>query len=148
MLSKIEAENYCVRPRTWPGVFADMKSAPESSDPAAVFACAVSLWEACHARAAAQRLNLSEAYNGIDELMREIMRVANDFETWACAHVKFDQLDDVWPYLLQDRFGVACVDTVMPTELKSFSDRDFFRVALRLRLTVVRSAQRKRRRKS
>ncbi len=72
-------------------------------DPAAVFGVALSLHEA----AAVKRYNVSEAYNGADEFMRQCMRVGEVFERWACANVDFDQLDDVWPYLLQDKFHEA-----------------------------------------
>jgi hypothetical protein len=138
---KKEGENACVWLRTWPGVFADMTSALKLAtpvpDPAAVFACASSLWRACHKRAEEERLNLSEAYNGIDELMREVMRVANQFEAWACGHVDFNQLDDVWPYLLEDKFGDACMDAVFAAHVKSFDDEDCLRVALRLQFPVI-----------
>jgi hypothetical protein len=67
-------------------------------DPAAVFAAAFSLWEACQACANRDAgLNLSECYNGMDQFMREVMRVGNFFESWSCGHVDFDQPPDVWP---------------------------------------------------
>ncbi len=106
-------------------------------DPAAVFAMASSLWSACHERARCEELNLSEAYNGIDELMRVVMRIANQFEAWACAHVNFDETTDVWPYLLEDKFGATCIDAVGLTALASFGDRDCLRVAMRLQLPVI-----------
>jgi len=30
--------------------------------------------------------------------MREVMRVANQFENWACRNVNFDEFNEVWPY--------------------------------------------------
>ena len=72
-----------------------------SADTAAVFAAAHSLWEAIQKRArAAPEINLSDCYSGMDQLMREVMRIANQFEEWACQHVEFNELTDVWPYLL------------------------------------------------
>lgn len=110
--------------------------AAESPDPAAIFAIATSLWVECHARAATDpSLNLSEAYSGIDELMRQVMRVGTQFETWACTHVKFNELTEVWPYLLEDRFGKECLSILRPDRLTDFDDHDCRRVAARLRLT-------------
>lgn len=61
-------------------------------DPAPVFACALSLREACLKSAEANsQLNLSDCYNGMDEFMREMMRIGNLFEAWACEHVAFDR---------------------------------------------------------
>ena len=109
----------------------------EQLDPAAVFACALSLREACLKSAKANpQLNLSDSYNGMDEFMREMMRVSNLFEAWACAHVVFDELNDVWPYLMEDKFGDACLDFMLPSALAELDDSDCLRVALRLRLPV------------
>lgn len=109
----------------------------EQVDPAAVFACAKSLHDACFARANADPgLNLSEAYQGIDSFMREVMRVGEMFENWACRHVAFDNLTDVWPYLLADRFGDACLETMDADSLRSFDSDDCLRVAIKLRLPL------------
>ena len=109
----------------------------EQLDPAAVFACALSLREACLKSADANpQLNLSESYNGMDEFMRELMRIANLFEAWACAHVAFDELGEVWPYVVEDRFGEACLESILPSALAAFDDSDCLRVALRLRLPI------------
>lgn len=69
--------------------------------------------------------------------MRELMRVANLFESWACAHVAFEELSEVWPYLLETRFGNACLELVRPTALNQFSLDDCLLVAMRLRLPVL-----------
>lgn len=109
----------------------------DQPDPAAVFACALSLREACLKCAKADsQLNLSDCYNGIDEFMREMMRVGNLFEAWACAHVAFDELNDVWPYLMEDKFGDACLEFMLPSTMAEFDDSDCLRVALRLRLPI------------
>src|SRR6185436_8295233 len=87
-------------------------------DPAAVFACALSLREACLKSAKANpQLNLSESYNGMDEFRREMMRVGNLLEAWACAHVVFDEVNDVWPYLMEDKFGDACLEFMLPSTM-------------------------------
>jgi hypothetical protein len=109
----------------------------DQPDPAAVFACALSLCEACLKSAKANpQLNLSESYNGMDEFMRQMMRVGNLFEAWACAHVVFDEVHDVWPYLMEDKFGDACLEFMLPSTMAEFDDSDCLRVALRLRLPV------------
>lgn len=102
-----------------------------------MFAIAQSLWQALEEHAKRDlTFNPSESYQGIDQLMREIMRVAAEFETWACAHVDFGQLEVVWPYLLADRFGPACLELTGPAGLASFDAVDCLRMALLLRLPV------------
>jgi len=101
-----------------------ISSDSEQADTAAVFASALSLWEACQKGARSDRLNLSDCYNGMDQLMRVVMRIANQFETWSCAHINFKETNDVWPYLLQDKFGEACLGAVLIAELDSFDDAD------------------------
>jgi hypothetical protein len=107
-------------------------------DPAAVFGAALSLWQSVWKHAETPpRLNLSECYNGGDEFMRIVMRIATAFELWASDHVFFDALDDVWPYLLEDRFGEACLSVLgSPGALLDFDVRNCLRVALWLRLPV------------
>jgi hypothetical protein len=55
-----------------------------------------------------------------------------------CQHIDFPELDESWPYLLQDRFGEACLQSKTATELTAFAEPDCLRVALRLRLPVRR----------
>lgn len=118
-----------------------MTTATESAtippDHAAVFASALSLWQACQKHAGEEMLNLSECYNGMDQFMRELMRVANQFESWACLHIDFNELNDVWPYLLEDKFGETCLAVLLPSALAEFDDSDCLRVAMRLRLPVI-----------
>jgi hypothetical protein len=116
----------------------DASANPQSqSDSAAIFAIAMSLWEACHKSAKANsQLNLSEAYNGLDQFMREIMQVASEFESWACHHIEFAELDEPWPYLLQDHFGETCLQVLLPDKLAVFDASDCLRVALLLGLSV------------
>ena len=68
--------------------------------------------------------------------MRVIMRVGTQFEEWACAHIKFEELDHCWPYLLEERFGEACVALKDVTSLDEFCEQDCLSIALRLRLPV------------
>ena len=106
-------------------------------DPAAVFACAFALRRAClDLEESDPSFNVSELYNGFDQFLREIMRVGELFETWAIAHVLFEELEEVWPYLLEDRFAGACLTTRSPASLSSFDVSDCFSVALKLKLPL------------
>jgi hypothetical protein len=117
--------------RVWPAFF-DRESTPEQRkyvldalnayqpqvldscqpDPAAEFGAALSLFNAAETAAEMHSNNLSDAYSGGDEFMRQCMRVGREFEAWACAHVDFDELADVWPYDLHDRFGRAAIEVI------------------------------------
>jgi len=106
-------------------------------DPAAVFGCALSLWKECEKLAQTDRkLNLSDCFNGMDECMRVMMDVATRFENWADMHVAFEKLDDVWPYMMENCFGAACLFLLPPTRLAEFDEGDCLRVALQMRLPV------------
>src|SRR4051794_15373678 len=99
-----------------------METSETKPDPAAVFATAFSLWEACYKAATDNpNLNLSDAYNGYDELMREVMRIGDLFESWACDNVDFEAFAEVWPYMLGDRFGKTCLGLIPPTNLSGFN---------------------------
>jgi len=115
----------------------ETKSATVLPDPAAIFASALSLWQTSQNRAGEENLDLGECYNGMDQFMREIMRIANQFEAWACRHIDFNQLDDVWSYLLEDKFGKAFSAVLPPSALAQFDDSDCLRIAMRLRLPVM-----------
>ncbi len=69
--------------------------------------------------------------------MRTMMRIAGQFESWACMHINFDELTDVWAYLLEDRFGEACLAFLPLETLTKFDESDCLRVAMRLRLPVI-----------
>lgn len=108
-----------------------------AADPAAIFACANSLWEACRrATLNDPSLDLSAAYHGWDQLMREVMRIGETFEKWCCNAVDYTNFSEVWPYMMGDRFGSACLEVLSATELASFGERDCLRVSLRLGLPV------------
>ena len=106
-------------------------------DPAAVFAAADSLWREYHRQVQSQpSVSLSHCHQGVDDLMREVMRVATAFETWSCNHVEFDEISDVRPYLLQNRFGHECLSVLLPEALAEFDDLVCSRVAARLMLPM------------
>jgi hypothetical protein len=115
----------------------EIESANTHSDPAAVFACATSLWQTCEKCARSDRLDLSECYNGMDQLMRVVMAIGDHFERWSCEHVEFASFPHVWPYFLEEKFGETCLAVMLPTELDKFEDKDCLRVALRLGLPVI-----------
>jgi len=69
--------------------------------------------------------------------MREIMRAANQFEVWSCQHIDFNELNDVWPYLLEDKFGAAYLTVLEADELAQFNESDCLRVALHMELPVI-----------
>jgi hypothetical protein len=115
----------------------ETNSATFQPDPAAIFACALSLWQAGQKLAEVEKLNLSECFNGTDQFMREIMRIANQYEAWSCLHINFSELEDVWSYLLQDKFGETCLASIDPIALDSFDESDCLRVALRLQLPII-----------
>lgn len=108
----------------------------DSLDPAAVFACAVSLRDACVQAAKLENLNLSAAFNGVDQFYREAMRIAALFEEWACGRVVFEEMSDVWPYLLEDKFGAACLQRMSVENLSGFDADDCPVVAMRLLLPL------------
>ncbi len=72
----------------------------------------------------------------MDGFLREVMRVATLFETWATAHVAFDHLGEVWPYYIEDRFGDACVEVADIWSLAGFDEMDCLRIAEQLQLPL------------
>lgn len=65
-----------------------------------------------------------------------VIRIGNQFEVWSCQHVDFNRLVGVWPNVLEDKFGDACMDFLPLTALEFFGDRDCLRVAMRVRLPI------------
>jgi hypothetical protein len=82
----------------------------EQPDSAAIFGAALSLWEAGLKR----EDDISDTFQVASNFMALVHDIATEFETWACAHVAFDELDEIWPYLLQSKFGDACVAVLAP----------------------------------
>lgn len=117
-----------------------MSDRSEQPDPAAVFAAALSLWNACQQwRSLNSSRNLSELFNGNDEFMRVIMRIAIHFEEWASRHVAVKLRHDRWPYLLEDCFGHAALDSLGIENLGEFNERTCLRIALRLGIPLIHS---------
>jgi hypothetical protein len=115
----------------------DSTATASNGDPAAIFGAALSLWQECHARAQSEdHVSLSDCFAGIDGLMREVMRIGTLFEKWACRHVNFDELGEVWPYHLEDSFGAACLSVRPVQALMGFAEVDCLSVALELRLPL------------
>ena len=54
----------------------------------------------------------SDAFEGHDNFMRVCMKLASDFEIWACANVEFAELTYSWVYLLSDHFLAAVQEVV------------------------------------
>lgn len=108
----------------------------ESLDPAAVFACAMSLRDACDQAAKLNNLDLSDLFQGMDQFYREAMRIAALFEEWACEHVVFEEMCEVWPYLLEDKFGAACLQRMSVEDLSGFDAEDCPDVAMKLLLPL------------
>ena len=112
----------------------------KSADTAAIFGAASSLRKACDKNAHTNSsLNLSDAYHGYDNLMREVMRIATQFETWTCQHINFDEFEGTWPYLLEEEFGDECLSILLPENLCDFDDHDCRRIASRFRLTLLKT---------
>jgi hypothetical protein len=105
-------------------------------DSAAVFSIALSLWEICEKQSRETGFNISECYNGVDQFMREVMRIANQFEDWACRYVNFNEFAEVWAYYLGDNFGKTCLSVLSLSCLMEFNENDCLRVALQLKLPV------------
>ncbi|MBE7498106.1 MAG: hypothetical protein HS117_24460 [Verrucomicrobiaceae bacterium] len=106
-------------------------------DPTAVFACAVSLRDACEEKAAVCGINLNDEFQGGDQFWREVMRIAELLETWACENVAFDALEDVWPYLLEEKFGCACLEHVHVDGLTTFALMDCPMVAMNMEVPLM-----------
>lgn len=112
-------------------------SSSELADSAGVFAVAHSLWEECFEKADhSERAALSHSYSGLDQMMREVMRVGALFEEWSCRHVEFNELDEVWPYYIADSFGRAWLEIGDAYRLEAFNEDDCLRVAWSLNLPL------------
>lgn len=108
----------------------------DSVDPAAVFACTLSLRDACEQATKLNNLDLSELFQGMDQFYREAMRIAALFEEWSCKHVAFDEICEVWPYFLEDNFGEACLKRMSLENLRHFDAEDCPVVAMNLLLPL------------
>lgn len=111
-------------------------SNPFKPDPAAALGVAISLSKLGESKV--YRENISDTYAGGDEFMRQCMRVGELFETWACDHVDFEALDDVWPYMMQDKFADAAKSAGFdPLNLREINgDAECLEIAKALKLTL------------
>lgn len=108
-----------------------------SPDPAGVFAVAHSLWIAVFESSTRPgKLALSDFYQGLDELMRLVLRIGVLFESWSCRHIAFDTLDEVWPYFIADNFGSSWLRIHDVYSLRSFNEQDCLRAAWHLGLPI------------
>lgn len=112
-------------------------------DPAAIFAIATALYKSANNRNDFCNREITKAYSGMDGFMREAMRVALIFETWACSHVDFDETTDVWPYMLEERFSEACQSVVDIRYLGSFNENHCADVAVMLDLPLLAPTKRR-----
>jgi hypothetical protein len=110
-------------------------------DSAGVFAAALSLWSIV-AKDVKPYSEFAEAVGGCDNLMRITIDIATAWEAWACDHINFDETEDVWPYMIQDKFGSAFEKTRslldVFTTYKNSQDLNttFHRIAARLELPM------------
>lgn len=107
----------------------------QKPDSAAIFGAAIGLWETIKRSG---YLDLPEYYEGGDELMRRVMQTAASFEAWSCKNVAFEGLDDPWPYLLEDRFGIAIGSLHYLYKLGTLSDQMCGEIATYLCLPLYR----------
>jgi hypothetical protein len=113
----------------------------DALDPAAVFACAKSLHDACLRRAGSDPgWDAERMQEGRDDFLREWMRVAALFVEWADDHGVSDKLQGGWIQLLEQRFGEACLAATPGDVLGRFDAADCLRVALELRLPMAMDA--------
>lgn len=107
-------------------------------DPAAVLAICLGLVKECREEDAV--VDLSATFNGGDEFLRQVVRVATMFENWACAHVHFDALDTNWVYLLETRFAREFLMAFSVQHIMEFSSADCLVMARFLGLPVIYDA--------
>lgn len=91
-------------------------------DPAAIMAIVLAVHEKCTDRSKEGIMDLSDPYGGNDGYMRQVMAIAEQFESWACAWVDFDALSDVWPYWLEDNFGLALMELLLLNQRDRLTD--------------------------
>jgi hypothetical protein len=108
-------------------------------DPAASLAASMSLVEAGERRAGIEQVSLSDTYSGGDEFLRQCARIGTEFESWACVHVAFDKMEDVWPYFLQSEFGDRVIACYGVTELATITRPDQFLAIAKALSLVLRS---------
>lgn len=76
---------------------------------------------------------ISDEFEGADNGYRYCMERAIQFERWACDNIEFAEMEDVWPYWLEEHFGPLFVRYAWNTDLDAIDWREF---ATRARLPV------------
>lgn len=114
-----------------------MKTIPKN-DLAAEFGAATSVRRMGEALAHTHGNDLSEAYQGGDEFMRQCMRVGRDFESWCCVYVDWETgIDECWPYFLEDRFGAVAISVAgSECHLDRLGPTHWVKIARRLKLPL------------
>ena len=108
------------------------------SDPAAAFGASLSIYGVFGKEARERGEDISAAYSGADQFMRECYRAGHLFEQWACSHVNFDANNDVWPYMLEDKFGEAAMEVMgTATDLARFDESTCEEIAKVMNLTLL-----------
>jgi hypothetical protein len=64
------------------------------------------------------------------------MRVGKLFEEWACTHVAFPHLNDVWSYFLEQFFGESCLRVIEADSLARFGSRECLLLTFDLEIPV------------
>jgi hypothetical protein len=106
----------------------------EISDPADIVAVIISLNDTARELSKSGNADISEAYQGVDQFMRETIRVAEQFEQWACSHVLFDDFGEVFPYFIEDKFGKALHELYGITCLRDINSDAFPKIAEHLHI--------------
>lgn len=115
-----------------------MKKSCPPNDLAAEFGAATSVRLMGEALAHRHGNDLSEAYAGGDEFMRQCMRVGREFESWCCVYVDWNVgIDDCWPYLLEDKFGpLAIAAAGGECHLERLGPGQWLKIARKLKLPL------------
>jgi hypothetical protein len=123
---------------------AAVKRAETTPDPAAIYGIANSLDVAAQAfgKEVGDASAISDCYGGQDGYFRACMEVACIFEYWACAHVDFARMSDIYVYRLQDNFAAALKQTAphglnILLELEQFKPEHCLQVAKNLNLPLL-----------
>lgn len=91
----------------------DVRRHEENIDPAAIWYATKSMVDWLGKQPKPDRDDLVESHGGEDEFVRTVAHTATEFEKWACKHVDFHELEEIWPYWLEQHFGVLCNSEVM-----------------------------------
>jgi hypothetical protein len=100
---------------------------------AEILGAALSLHASAEAAANAENANLWACYEGGGiGFMQHVLRVADEFCSWADENVDFTDSDEVWPYLLHDKFGPAVLSVIDQYRLYEIGQSHFPEIAEKL----------------